>query len=105
IRLVQLGQALVEAPDAGVIEVSMWLEPHYDGTGMVLLHHSRRMFCCTGRAVSAGEQRNNRRANNHWSGRSPTGESTQGITRSRMAGIGLDEQRHLATSFADTAHR
>jgi len=38
----------------------MWLEPHYDGTGMVLLHHSRRMFCCTGRAVTAGEQRNNR---------------------------------------------
>ena len=83
----------------------MWLEPHDDGTGMVLLHHSRRMFCCTGRAVSAGEQRNNRSANNHWSGRSPTGESTQGITRSRMAGIGLDERRHLATSFADTAHR
>ena len=104
-RLVQLGQALVEAPDAGVIEVSNWIEAHHDGTGTVLLHHSRRRLCCTGRAVSAGEQRNNRSANDHWSGRSPTGESTQGITRSRMADIGLYELRHLATSFAGTAHR
>ena len=104
-RLVQLGQALVEAPDAGVIEVSNWIEAHYDGTGTVLLHRSRRMLCCTGRAISAGEQRNNRSADDHWSGRSPTGEVTQGITPSRMADIGLEELRHLATSFAGTAHR
>jgi hypothetical protein len=103
--LVQLGQALIEAPDAGVIEVSRLMEPHYDGTGMVLLHHSRRMFCCTDRAISAGEQRNNRSANDHWGSRSPTGESTQGVPRSRMADIGLDDLRHLATSFAGTAHR
>ena len=104
-RLVQLGQALVEAPDAGVIEVSNWIEAHYDGTGTVLLHRSRRMLCCTGRAISAGEKRNNRSADDHWSGRSPTGEVTQGITPSRMADIGLEELRHLATSFAGTAHR
>jgi hypothetical protein len=55
--------------------------------------------------MSAGEQRNNRSANDHWSGRGPTTESTQRITPSRMANVGLDELRHLATSFAGTAHR
>jgi hypothetical protein len=41
--------------------------------------------------MSAGEQRNNRSANDHWSGRGPTTESTQRITPSRMANVGLDE--------------
>jgi hypothetical protein len=58
-----------------------------------------------GRGISADKQGNNRSANDHWNGRSPTGESTQGITPSRMADIGLDELRHLATSFAGTVHR
>jgi hypothetical protein len=81
------------------------MEPHDDGAGMVHLHHSRRMFCCTDRAMSAGEERNNRSASDHWSGLSPTAESTQGIIPARMADIGLGDLRHLATSFAGTDHR
>jgi hypothetical protein len=80
------------------------MEPHDDGAGMVHLHFSRRMFCCTDRAMSAGEERNNRSASDHWSGLSPTAESTQ-VTPAQMADIGLGDLRHLATSFAGTAHR
>ena len=103
-HLVSSGQALVEAPDAGVVEISRLMEPHYDGTGMVLLHHSRRIFCCTDGAMSGGEQRNNRCANDHWSGLGPSAELIQRITPSRVRDIGLDEIRHLATPFAGTVH-
>jgi hypothetical protein len=55
--------------------------------------------------MSRREQRNNRSANDHWSGLGPSAESIQGITPSRVHDIGLDEVRHLATPFAGTVHR
>jgi hypothetical protein len=104
-HFVRFGQALVEAPDAGIVEISRLMEPHYDGTGMVLLHHSRRIFCCTDRAMSGDEQRNNRCANDHWSDLGLSAEPIQRITPSRVRDIRLDEMRHLATPFAGTVHR
>src|SRR5271167_2684786 len=44
LRLIQLRESLVEAPDACVVEVSRPVEPHHDGTGVLLLRHPRRIL-------------------------------------------------------------
>jgi len=38
------------------------MEPHDDGTGMVLLRNSRRAICRMGKVVGAGEQSDSRSA-------------------------------------------
>src|SRR5271165_3069452 len=72
--LIPFGQASIEAHDAGVIAVSRWIEPQDDGTGMVLLRHSRRVFCRIGRGLGEGEQGDSRSPDGY--GRSP-GQTTE----------------------------
>ena len=64
LRAIQLRQSLVEAPDAGVVEVSWLTQPHDDGTSMVLQRQSRRIFLSIGREVEENRHREDRRTNN-----------------------------------------
>ena len=94
-RLIQLRQGFVEASDACVVEVSRLMEPHDDGTGMVLPRYSRRVFCRIGRGVGEGEQSDGRSADDDGRSRGPTAEPMP----LRLSDVGRGERKHLVISF------
>src|SRR5712691_5690909 len=98
-RLIQFGQALIEASDACVVEVSRLMEPHGYGTGMVLQRHPRRVFCRVGKGVGRGEQSDSRSADDYGRRRRPSAESSGWIMPLPLSDVGRSERKHVAITF------
>jgi hypothetical protein len=97
--LIQLRQGLLEASDAGVVEISRLMEPHDDGAGMVLPCHSRWVLC-PGKHIGRGEQRDGSNGDYFDRTRRPPAQWTGWIKRLRWSRIGRARRKYLMISFS-----
>src|ERR1700730_6680942 len=79
------------------------MEPHGDGTGIMLLRNTRRAFCRVRKGVGGGEQSDSRRADDHGRRRRPTFASTCCIMPVRLSDVGRGERKHVVISFPAVA--
>jgi hypothetical protein len=74
------------------------MEPHDDGTGVVLPCCSRWVLCRTRERIGRGEQRDSGNRDDFDRARRPPAESSEWIKLLRWSRFGLAEQKHLMIS-------
>ena len=75
------------------------MEPHDDGTGVVLLLCSRWVLCRIRKRIGRGEQRDSGDGDNFDRTRRPPVESSRWIKLLRWSRFGPAERTHLMISF------
>jgi hypothetical protein len=76
------------------------MEPHDDGTGVVLPRCSRWVLCRTRKRIGRGEQRDSGNGDDFDRTRRPPAESTGWIKLLRWSRIERAERKHLMISFS-----
>jgi hypothetical protein len=99
------GTGFYEDRHASFIAVFRRIEPHDDGTRMLLLSHSRRALCRIGRRVGEGEQSDSRGPNDYRRSPSRTIESSGWTMPECLGDVGRGKREHVMTSLAGVGQR